>query len=885
MKIIILAFALLSISINLNAKIIYIEPVQNAQYVNIYNNVIIGFDEIILSSDLNSLITVTGSLSGVHTGEIISTDKKKLIFKPHLPFVFNEKVDVKLNHIKTSVTINNSLSYSFQTQTKNLKRDSKNTILEESGYSSEKSFVNSPDVNNFPQITVTVSNNPSPGYIFMSNFPFTRIPNTPYLIIANNDGTRYFSRQLTSNGYAFQKQINGYLTYYSGGDQKFYALDSQYNLIDSFYTGNGYITDGHELQILSNGHALLMSYDPQIVDMSQLVPGGNSKAIVDGLIIQEIDVNKNVVFQWRSWDHIRITDAIHEDLTAAYVDYVHGNAIERDNDGNILICSRHLSEITKINRTTGDIIWRLGGVSNQFTFVNDSIGFSYQHDIRRLPNGNITLYDNGNFRGRFSRAVEYQLDEINKTATLVWQYRNTPDLYGFAMGSAQRLPGGNTLICWGSANPNITEVTPQGTKALEMTLPQGIYTYRAFKTDMPAAFHDAGVTVNVEPTDTLLWCAADTIAPKATIKNFGNVNEYIPFEITYSITGPVNYVSTKADTLSAGLSRTITFDNTFLPNISGSYIVKIYTSLATDSNRTNDTLITSFVVKTYDVAVTANVQPKDTLFSTNLDTIAPKAIIQNLGADQTTAFNITYYISGPVNYISTKSDTLASGQSRIITFDRTFVPNITGTYNVKIFTSLGSDCNRLNDTLSTTFTVLNPNGVALNVTIGIEGFWNGSTQVRDTMRLYLRNSTSPYGLIDSSIIYLDSLGNGIAIFPNAATGNYYVQTKHRNALEVWSANPLAFMFGDTTNYDFTSSQSQTFGNNAKFKLLRYCSYSGDVNQDGFVNLNDIILISNNSSNFINGYVNTDLNGDNITNLSDILLSYNNSKGFVSVVRP
>jgi len=670
MKIIISAFALLLISINLNAKIIYIEPVQNAQYVNIYNNVIIGFDEIILSSDLNSLITVTGSLSGVHTGEIISTDKKKLIFKPHLPFAFNEKVEVKLNHIKTSVTINNSLSYSFQTQTKSLKRDSKNTILEESGYSSEKSFVNFPDVNNFPQITVTVSNNPSPGYIFMSNFPFTPIPNTPYLIIANNDGTPYFSRQLTSNGYAFQKQINGYLTYYSGADQKFYALDSQYNLIDSFYAGNGYITDVHELQILSNGHALLMIYDPQIVDMSQLVPGGNSKAIVDGLIIQEIDVNKNVVFQWRSWDHIRITDAIHEDLTAAYVDYVHGNAIERDNDGNILICSRHLSEITKINRTTGDIIWRLGGVRNEFTFVNDSIGFSYQHDIRRLPNGNITMYDNGNFRGQFSRAVEYQLDEINKTATLVWQYRNTPELYGFAMGSVQRLPGGNTLICWGSANPNITEVTPQGTKALEMTFSQGIYTYRAFKTDMPAP-------------------------------------------------------------------------------------------------RSKDLTLSSLVQGFYDA-------------STNL-------------------------------------------------------------------------------------------------------------MIPDTMRVYLRNLTSPYSIIDSSKALLNNSGFGLFSFSNNIIINdsqYYVQLKHRNSIETWS-NPFSFV-NDEASYSFLNSASAAFGGNqiqVDNSPIRFAIYSGDVNQDGFVNLNDIILISNNSSNFINGYVNTDLNGDNITNLNDILLSYNNSKGFVSVVRP
>ncbi|GIT32243.1 MAG: hypothetical protein Ct9H300mP2_3220 [Candidatus Neomarinimicrobiota bacterium] len=49
------------------------------------------------------------------------------------------------------------------------------------------------------------------------------------------------------------------------------------------------------------------------------------------------------------------------DLTAQVIDYVHANAIELDNDGNILLSCRHMDEITKINHQTGEIIWRLGG--------------------------------------------------------------------------------------------------------------------------------------------------------------------------------------------------------------------------------------------------------------------------------------------------------------------------------------------------------------------------------------------------------------------------------------------------------------------------------------------------------------------------------------------
>src|SRR4030095_11969934 len=260
----------------------------------------------------------------------------------------------------------------------------------------------------------------------------------------------------------------------------------------SFYTGNNYLTDLHELRVLPNNHALLLSYDKEHVDMSQIVPGGDPNALVTGLILQEIDSYKNVVFQWIIGDHVLITDATHENLVSNLIDYVHGNAIEIENDGNLLLSSRHMDEITKINRTTGDMIWRLGGKHNEFTFLNDPIGFSHQHAIRRIANGHITLFDNGNYHSpRFSRAVEYSLDEENKTATLVWQYRHSPDIYGSAMGYVQRLSNNNTLISWGAANPTLTEVRYDGTKAYELTFSAGVYTYRAFRYDFG---HPVGIS-------------------------------------------------------------------------------------------------------------------------------------------------------------------------------------------------------------------------------------------------------------------------------------------------------------------------------------------------------------------------------------------------------
>src|SRR4030095_8373358 len=111
----------------------------------------------------------------------------------------------------------------------------------------------------------------------------------------------------------------------------------------------------------------------------------------------------------------------------------------------ILISCKNMNELTKINHATGDIIWRMGGENNQFTFINDNIPehFHSQHDLRRLSNGNISIYNNGNgLPVLVSSAKEYAIDEINKIATLVWYYEHPyvdgVPVFAGATGSTQR---------------------------------------------------------------------------------------------------------------------------------------------------------------------------------------------------------------------------------------------------------------------------------------------------------------------------------------------------------------------------------------------------------------------------------------------------------------
>lgn len=178
----------------------------------------------------------------------------------------------------------------------------------------------------------------------------------------------------------------------------------------------------------------------------------------------------------------------------------------------------------------------------------------------------------------------------------------------------------------------------------------------------------------------------------------------------------------------------------------------------------------------------------------------------------------------------------------------------------------------------------------LNLTALIEGFYdnNSNLLISDTLRVYLRNSLSPYAIVDSAMSFLNSSGTGIFNFSKAVNGvNYYLQLKHRNSIETWSDSAKSFI-NSNLNIDFTPSVSKAFGNNmiqVDNSPVKYAVYNGDVNQNATIDLSDVILVYNDATNFVSGYNVTDVNGDNISDLSDVLITYNNSSNFVSVIRP
>jgi hypothetical protein len=347
----------------------------------------------------------------------------------------------------------------------------------------------------FPVQQVTVYDTASSGYYFFCPYEFAGYPTFPpgsqrQMILDDKGRTIYYKDAVGFFAGDFKLQRNGLMSY--SANHQFYLMDSTFTIIDSVANQNGVIDDLHELQILPNGNYLILGLENVQRDLSSynmfLGNGtpGSSTATVRAGVVQELDANKNVVFEWHSIDAFDFDDVDEFHLTDVNtVDWTHMNAVELDSDGNILVSSRHFNEITKVSRVDSSVIWRLGGKGNQFTFIGDSIQFLSQHDCRRIANGHLTLFDNGRALTPIhpAAAKEYDLDETGMTATLVWSHTEGDTVYSRSQGNMQRLANGNTLISYGDLQPdnivfNVVDSTNR--KIFEISFPDTLITYRTF---------------------------------------------------------------------------------------------------------------------------------------------------------------------------------------------------------------------------------------------------------------------------------------------------------------------------------------------------------------------------------------------------------------------
>jgi hypothetical protein len=161
----------------------------------------------------------------------------------------------------------------------------------------------------------------------------------------------------------------------------------------------------------------------------------------------------------------------------------------------------------------------------------------------------------------------------------------------------------------------------------------------------------------------------------------------------------------------------------------------------------------------------------------------------------------------------------------------------------------------------------------LNLIALIEGFYNGSIMVSDQVKVELRNSSSPYALVEQKDVSLNTSGSGTANFTSTLNSTpYYIVVKHRNSIETWSKNTQTFS-GGVMSYDFTTAATKAYGDNLVLKSGKYCIWSGDVNQDGVIDALDRSASWNDRN--LSGYLATDVNGDGTVDALDRSICWNN----------
>ena len=360
------------------------------------------------------------------------------------------------------------------------------------------------------KVTGDVSN----GYIFITQSTLDSADTYPTaLCVMDSIGNPIFFKAVTKQTSApyvrtqasdFKIQPSGLFSYSTrlvSNKIGMYLMDNDFYIVDSIQCVDEILTDGHDFIHTPDGSYHLVGTEERTMDLSSLYTDngiqGNVDAVVTGNVIQRFDVQKNLVFEWKSLDHFAVSDVYSFYFTdPSELDHSHYNSLEIDDDGNYILSFRHLHEITKVDALSGQIIWRLGGKNNQFTFLGDTMRYSAQHDARRIDNGNLTLFDNGTYNSSpVARAVEYQLDEVNMTATAVWQFHEPNGYNSQFIGNTNRLPNGNTLIDWGGAFPltqtiSFTEVDSESNVVMELDfVPNRYVSYRAVKHHLPFNIH------------------------------------------------------------------------------------------------------------------------------------------------------------------------------------------------------------------------------------------------------------------------------------------------------------------------------------------------------------------------------------------------------------
>lgn len=338
---------------------------------------------------------------------------------------------------------------------------------------------------------------PSYAYIIdeKGNLVYYRSNETPPWTLSN------LNKYVLKNGvvrYSLFRQFNNLtpLSYFFGEE---IIMDENFKVIDRlqilpYKNRKAHPVENHAFMILGEKHYIVTGY---LETTDEKIPWKNKNIVA--AVIQEIK-NGEVVFDWISTDYPELYDSCLEkcniEKLSTNQDYLHMNSFVIDPvDENLIVSMATSSQILKIDRKSGKILWKLGGFTDDFNLKKEQY-FLMQHDVQLTDDGWLMFLDNRfsipEFQPRYkdkkymlnnlfkSRVVAFKLDGKNKK---VLAFKEIPTKHPINwMGSVQKLDNGHFLIGYGS-NRDIAvgEIDENGKFYMSLSLNKPYTTYKAYK--------------------------------------------------------------------------------------------------------------------------------------------------------------------------------------------------------------------------------------------------------------------------------------------------------------------------------------------------------------------------------------------------------------------
>ncbi len=514
-------------------------------------------------------IGVSGSSTGGHSGRVVAYSQGDgASFLPSRPFQAGEMVTV---HGKLLAGKRwQPFAYRFTVSTPDPLKHEPPGKQPEGKPGQVQHYHSAPSLDP-PSIEVSTGAGVSPaGDIFAA--PYSG-PGGDGPMIVDGTGQLVWFDPLPRGTYATNLQVQSYggqpvLTWWQGyilkqgfGEGEEMVANSSYQVIAHIRAGNGFKADLHDFHLDANGTALLTVFNPIHCNLTPI--GGPRDGAVTDSAFQELDLRTGLVRrEWNSLDHVALTDSYSSPYGANTewpYDFFHINSLDQEPGGEMLISARNTWTLYELNEQTGEVIARAGGKHSTIKMGSGTLT-AFQHDATLLPNGLISVFDNGGVPTVHpqSRGIVVALDPQTDTETLVAEYEHPGALKAGSQGDVQPLPSGNFFIGWG-AEPWFSEFNSSGQLLFDARMPPGDQSYRAYRfpwtgtpAGAPAVAASAGspsspVTVYASwngATEVASWRvlagpSAKRLAPVASGARSG-------FETAIATPGPEAYVQVQA---------------------------------------------------------------------------------------------------------------------------------------------------------------------------------------------------------------------------------------------------------------------------------------------------------------------------------------------------